>query len=337
MHSNQLPARRRLAALAGGALLGLALAPCAALAQAWPSKPLRLVTGSPPGGTVDIVTRLLAEGLQKELGQTVIVDSKPGGGGTISANELLMAPSDGYTLLVQLNGIVTEVPHVIKLRFDPVKDLRPLVELCGSGLLFLAHPSVPGKTLAEALAWVKTQPAGKVNYASYSAGTISHTLGLDLNKAAGVAMTHVPYRGSQPGLQDLMAGHVQFMFDGTANTLPLIKAGKIKAFAISGPKRIGALPDLPTFAEQGFPTLDSTATILLWSRPDVPADVQARIQSATQKVMAQPAFKSRLLEFGMDEGSGARPEELARTMRAAHEKQGEALRALGVNPRELGT
>jgi tripartite-type tricarboxylate transporter receptor subunit TctC len=331
----RFPSRRRVAALFGSALLGLALAPAAALAQAWPSKPVRIVLAAPPGGTADIVTRLLAEGLQKELGQPVVVESKPGGGGTIAANELLMAPADGHTLFVAINAIVTEVPHVIKLRFDPFKDVKPLVELSGGGLVFVGHPSVPGKTLAEAIAYVKANP-GKISYASYSAGTISHTMGLELNKAAGLSMTHVPYRGSQPGLQDTMAGHVQFMFDGPANTLPMIKAGKLKAFAVSGAKRNAALPDVPTFAEQGYPTLDDTATIVLWSRPEVPADVQARIRSASLKVLAQPAVKARLLEFGLDLGSGATPEEMTQAMRAAYDKQGTTLRALGVKPQDLG-
>jgi tripartite-type tricarboxylate transporter receptor subunit TctC len=207
--------------------------------------------------------------------------------------------------------------------------------MCSAGLLFVAHPSVLGKTLADAVAYVKANP-GKISYASYSAGTISHTLGLELNKAAGLTMTHVPCRGSAPGLQDVMAGHVQFMFDGPANPLPMVKAGKVKVLVVSGPKRNPALPGVPTFAEQGYPTLEDTATIVLWSRPDVPADVQARIRSSALKALAQPAVKARMLEFGLDQGSGATPEELSKQMRAAYDKQGATLRALGVNPQELG-
>jgi tripartite-type tricarboxylate transporter receptor subunit TctC len=329
--------RRHVAAFVGSALLGLALAPVTAQAQAqaWPSKPVRLVLSAPPGGTADIVARLLAEGLQKEWGQPVIVESKPGGAGTIGVNELLMAPADGYTLYVALNSTVTEIPHVVKVRYDAFKDIKPLVEMCGAGLLFVAHPSVPGKTLADAVAYVKANP-GKISYASYSAGTISHTLGLELNKAAGLTMTHVPYRGSAPGLQDVMAGHVPFMFDGPANTLPMVKAGKVKVLAVSGAKRNPALPEVPTFAEQGYPTLDDTATIVLWSRPQVPADVQAKVRDTALKVLAQPVVKARLLEFGLDQGSGATPEELTKVMRAAYDKQGATLRALGVNPQDLG-
>jgi tripartite-type tricarboxylate transporter receptor subunit TctC len=246
-----------------------------------------------------------------------------------------MAPADGYTLYVALNATVTEIPHVVRVRYDAFKDIKPLVEMCGAGLLFVANPSVPGKTLADAVAYVKANP-NKISYASYSAGTISQTLGLELNKAAGLTMTHVPYRGSAPGLQDVMAGHVPFMFDGPASTLPMVKAGKVKVLAVSGPKRNPALPEVPTFAEQGYPSLEETATIVLWSRPMVPADVQAKVRDTALKVLAQPAFKARLLEFGLDQGSGATPEELTKQMRTAYDKQGATLRALGVNPQELG-
>jgi tripartite-type tricarboxylate transporter receptor subunit TctC len=327
-------ARRRATVLLGAAALGVALAPTAALAQAWPSKPVRIVIGAPAGGTADIVARLLADGLQKEWGQPVIVDARPGGAGTIGVNELMNAPADGHTLYVAVNAQVTEIPHVIKVRYDPFKDLKPLVDLGGGGLLFVGNPSLPAKNVAEVVAYAKAN-AGKVSYASYSAGTISHTMGLALNKAAGIEMSHVPYRGSPPALQDVMGGHVPLMFDGPATSIPMIKGGKLKVFAVSGPKRNPALPDVPTFAEQGYPTLDETAVMLLWSRPDVPADVQAKIRTTALKVMAQPAAQARLREFGFDQGSGASPEELTKTLRSAYDKQGATLRALGVNPQEL--
>jgi len=331
----RLPNRRRVAAIVGGTLLGLALAPAAALAQTWPSKPVRVVIGAPAGGTVDIVARLLADGLQKEWGQPVFVEAKPGGAGTIGVNELMMAPADGHTLYVALNATVTEIPHVVKVRYEPFKDLKPLVDLGGAGLMLLGHPSVPAKNLAEVVSYVKANP-GKISYASYSAGTISHTMGLELNKAAGIDMTHVPYRGSAPGLQDLMGGHVPFMFDGPANTVPMIRSGKIRAFAVSSPKRNPALPDVPTFAEQGFPTIDDVASIVLWVKPDVPAEVQARVRDTALKVLALPASKARLLEFGFESGSGATPEEMTKALRVAYEKPVATLRALGVKPQDLG-
>jgi tripartite-type tricarboxylate transporter receptor subunit TctC len=201
--------------------------------------------------------------------------------------------------------------------------------------LFVGNASLPAKNLAEVVAHVKAN-AGKISYASYSAGTISHTMGLELNKAAGLDMAHVPYRGSPPALQDVMGGHVPLMFDGPATSIPLIKGGKIKAFAISGPKRNPALPDVPTFAEQGFPTIDDTAMMILWSRPDVPAAVQTRIRETALKVLAHPAAKAKLLEIGFDQGGGGTPGQLSQALRAAYDKQGATLRALGVTPQDLG-
>jgi tripartite-type tricarboxylate transporter receptor subunit TctC len=335
MTRTRLLDRRQVASLIGSAVLGLALTPFAAQAQAWPSKPVRIVIGAPVGGTVDIVARLLADGLQKEWGQPVFVEAKPGGAGTIGVNELMMAPSDGHMLYVALNGTVSEIPHVLKVRYEPFKDLKPLVDLGGAGLMLLSHPSVPARNLAEVIAHVKANP-GKINYASYSAGTISHTMGLELNKAAGIDMTHVPYRGSAPGLQDLLAGHVPFMFDGPANTVPMIKGGKIKAFAVSSAKRNPALPEVPTFAEQGFPMIDDVAAIFLWVKPDVPADIQARVREAVLKVLALPVTRVRMLELGFEPGNGATPEAMSKALRAAYDKQGATLRALGMKPQELG-
>ena len=324
--------RAVLGALAGAALL--AAAP-ASFAQAWPAKPVRIVIGAPPGGTADIVARLLADGLQKEWGQPVIVEPKPGAAGMIAMQDFLAQPADGYTLLVSVNALVTEIPHVIKVRFDPFKDVKPVADLARSGLVFVANGALPAKNVPELVAYAKANP-GKLSYASYSAGTISHTMGLELNKAAGIDLNHVPYKGSPPALQDLAGGHVALMFDGPATSIPMIKGGKIKALAVSGAKRNPALPEVPTFAEQGYPMLDEVGWMGLWLKPDVPADVQARIRQATLKVMSQPAVQTRLAELGNDLGSGASPEDLAKSLRAASDKQGATLRALGVKPQELG-
>lgn len=329
-----IPALRRLVlgAIAGACLLGLAPA---ALAQAFPSKPVRIVIGAPPGGTSDVVARLLADGMNKEWGQAVIVDAKPGGAGTIGINELLSAAADGHTLMVGPSAAVTEIPHVIKVRYDPFKDLKPLVDLGGGGLVLVGTASLPAKNVAEVVSYAKAN-AGKVSYASYSAGTISHTMGLALNKAAGIDLNHVPYKGSPPALQDVMGGHVALMFDGPATSIPMIKGGKLKAIAISGPKRNPALPDVPTFAEQGYPSIDDVAMMVLWIKPDVPEAVQAKIRETALKVLAQASAKARLLEFGFDQGSGAAPDALTQALRTAYEKQGATLRALGVKPQDLG-
>ena len=167
-------------------------------------------------------------------------------------------------------------------------EIKPLAELARGGLVLVGNPRLPAKNLAELVAYVKANP-GKVNFASYSAGTLSHVLGLLLNQAAGIDMTHVGYKGSTPGAADVMGGHVPLMFDGMATSLPLIKGGKIKAFAVSTPKRSPLLPDVPTFTELGYPQLEAVAWMGLWVKPDVPAAVQAQIREAALKALAQPA------------------------------------------------
>lgn len=307
------------------------LVPSLAQAQAWPTKTLRLVVAGPAGGSADLVARLVAEPLSRELGQPVIVDNKPGAAGAIAIGDLLQSQRDGHTLLVGVNSLVSEIPHIVKLRWDMRKEVRPLAELARGGLVLVGHPSVPAKDLKELVAYVKANP-GKLNYASYSPGTLSHVLGLQLNQAAGIQMVHVGYKGSTPALADVMGNHVPLMFDGLATSLPLIKSGKIKAFAVSSPRRVPQLPDVPTFHEAGYPQLDALAWMGLWSTPDVPAAVQERVRAATLKVLADASLRTRMLDTGFEAGQPRKPEEMARDLSADYERVGGMLQAIGFKP-----
>jgi tripartite-type tricarboxylate transporter receptor subunit TctC len=316
----------------------LTLAACAALlfcapaaAQPWPTKPVRIIAAGTAGGTADIVARLLADALAKELGQPVIVEPKPGAAGAIAVTDLLQAPRDGYTVLVGVNSLVSEIPHIVKLRIDMAKEIKPLAELARSGLVMVGTPSLPAKTLSEVVAYVKAKP-GKVNYASYTSGTLSHIMGLQLNKAAGIDMTHVGYKGSTPALTDVMGGHVQLMFDGMATSLPLIKSGKIKAFAVSSPARTSVLPDVPTFTELGYPQLEAVAWMGLWTTPDAPALVQARLREATLKVLTQPQMRERLKDIGFEVGQPRTSDEMSKSLRADYERVGAMLKAINFKP-----
>jgi tripartite-type tricarboxylate transporter receptor subunit TctC len=306
---------------------GLLLFCMPAAAQPWPTKTVRIIAAGTPGGTADIVSRLLADGLSKEFGHPVIVEPKPGAAGSIAVNELLHSPRDGYTVLVAVNSVVSEIPHVVKLRIDMAKEIKPLAELTRSGLVMVGTPSFPATTLAEVVAYVKANP-GKVNYASYTAGTMSHLMGLQLNKAASIDMTHVGYNGSTPALVDVMAGHVSLMFDGIATSLPLIKAGKIKAFAISSPTRAPSLPDIPTFTELGYPQLEALAWMGLWTTPDIPAAVQARLREATLKALTLPQLRERLRGNGFEIGQPRTPDEMSKSLQADYERVGAMLRAI---------
>lgn len=307
------------------------LLPHRAFAQAFPSKPLRIVAAGPAGATADLIARLITEPLAKALGQTAIVDPKPGAAGAIAVGDLIQAPHDGHTLLVAVNSLVSEIPHIVKLRIDMRKELMPVAELARGGLVLVGNPSFPAKTLAELIAYVKANP-GKVNVASYSAGTLSHVLGLLLNQAAGIDLTHVGYKGSTPALTDVMGGHVPLMFDGIGTSLPLIKSGKLKAFAVSTPRRSPVLPDVPTFTELGFPKLEALAWMGLWCPPDVPAPVQARVRAATLEALKLPAVRERLLELGFEVGTPRAVAEIEAGLKADYERVGAVLQAIGFKP-----
>jgi tripartite-type tricarboxylate transporter receptor subunit TctC len=319
--------RRRV--LRAACALGIAAAPWPALA--WPDKPVRIIAAGPAGATADITARLLAEGLAKELGQPVIVDPRPGAAGAIAVNELRNASRDGHVALVGVNSLVSEIPHIVKLNFDMARAIKPVAELARGGLVLVGTPTFPANDLAGLIAYVKAHP-GKVNYASYSPGTMSHILGLQFASAANIDLTHVGYKGSTQALADVMGGHVPLMFDGMPTSLPLIKAGKIKAFAISTPARSPLLPQVPTFTELGYRQLQAVAWMGLWVTPDVPAAVQQRLREAALKVMAQPALRERLQEIGFDAGQPLTSEQMAQSLRSDYERIGTLLKAIDFKP-----
>ena len=306
-------------------------APAWARAQNWPARPVRFIVAGPAGANADIIARLVSDPLQKELGQPVIDDNKPGAAGSIAVSELMSAPHDGYTFLIGVSSLVSEVPHIVKLRWDLAKEIKPLAELGRGGLVLIANPSVPAKNLQELVTYAKANP-GKLNYASYSPGTLSHVLGLQLNKAAGIELTHVGYKGSSPALQDVMGNHVPLMFDALGSSLPLIKAGKVKALAVSSPKRMPQLPDVPTFRELGYPQLDAVAWMGLWCTPDVPAAIQSRVREATLKVLADPALKARMQETGFEIGQPRTTDEMSKGLKLDYDRVGGVLQAIGFKP-----
>ncbi|MDM0117169.1 tripartite tricarboxylate transporter substrate binding protein [Variovorax sp. J22R133] len=319
----------RHGSLLAGAALALTATSC--WAQAFPQKPVRLLVTAPAGGTSDMVARMVAEGLSPLLGQPVIVENKPGALGGIAMQDMLSSPHDGHTLVVAPNALVSEVPHTLKPKYDPFKDILPLAELSRSGLVLVSNPSLPAKNLNELITYVKANP-GKISYASYSAGTLSHVMGLQMTKVAGIEMTHVGYKGSPPALVDVMGGHVPLMFDGVATSLPMIKSGKIKAYAVSTPRRLGVLPDVPTFTELGFPQLEGTGWIGLFAAADVPALVQEKLHEATLKVLQQPNLRERFKELGQEVGQPLTSSELSASLHKDSVRVGDVLRSVNYKP-----
>ncbi len=318
---------RRALLLGAGAVLGSV----AALPAPAAHRPERLVVAGVPGATTDTLARLLSAGLARELGGPVIVDPKPGAAGTIAVRDLLAAPRDGHTALVAVSSIVSEVPHVLRLNFDITTAIVPLAELARSGLVLVATPSLPANTLPELITYARATP-GRLSYASYSPGTMSHILGLLLNRITRIDLVHVGYRGSSPALVDVMGGHVPLMFDALPSSLPLLRAGKIKALGISTPMRSPLLPQVPTFAELGFAALETVAWLGLWVAPEVAASVQDRLRAATLDVMSSAPMHAKLAELGFERGQPRSTAELQQALRADYERVGAVLTSIGFKP-----
>jgi tripartite-type tricarboxylate transporter receptor subunit TctC len=323
---------RRRFVVAAAALVVAAATP-ALQAQPLSDRPIRIIVGAPAGGSADLIARLVGETMGKNMGQAVVVENKPGALGAIATEAFFSAPRDGLTYLLSVNGLLTELPHSLKPKYDPLKDLKPLVELAGSGLVLVGNAALPPRNMAELVSYVKANP-GKINFASYTPGTLSHVMGLQLNKAAGIDMLHIGYKGSPPALQDVMGGQVQFMFDGLATSIPHIKAGKLRAFAVSSAERSHALPDVPTLAELGYKDMTKTAWIGLFGHTDAPAAAQQRIRDEALKALATPAVRDRLMSLGMNVNTSKPPttEELWKAIAADYKSVGDTLKSVNYKP-----
>lgn len=326
--------RRPVALSRRQALATLALTCVSGVSWGQPAAgPIRLILGVPAGSSTDVVARILAEAMTRSLGQPVIIDNKPGASGSIATRAFLAAPRDGSTWLMAVNGFFTEAPYTVKLNFDPLKDAAPLVEIGGGGLVLVGNPALPPKNFQDLLTWVRANK-GKVSYASFSPGSLSHVMGLLLGKAEGLDMLHVPYKGSPPALQDVMGGQVQLMFDAPPSSLPLLKAGKLRSYAVTSAARNAALPEVPTLAELGHPELVRTSWVGIWSAPGMPGAAEQRVREAVLAALKQPSVRERFLELGTEVPSGtpATPEQLLQRLSADHAAVGETLRSIGYKP-----
>ena len=277
------------------ALLGaLALSTTsAALAQTWPTRPLRLLVGFPPGGPTDVVGRLVAERLTDQLRQQVVIDNRPGAAGNIAAEMVAKANPDGYTLLFSSSAIALSPGMYSKLGYDPVQDLAPITEI-GSGMLVLAvHPSLPVKTVREFIDYAKARP-GQLNYGSSGAGTGTHFGPLLFSRQVGIETQHIPYKGTAPTLVDAIAGRVQFIM-GTLNTaLPHIRDNRLRALAVTGTKRSAVLPDSPTLDEAGVKGFLLTSWQAMFAPARTPPAVLDRIHAEVTRALRSAEMKPKL-------------------------------------------
>ncbi len=308
--------------------LVLLLAASLPAAAQYPAKPVRLVVPFPAGSTPDIVGRTLGEKLREAWGQPIVVDNKTGAGGNIGTAEAAHAAPDGYTLLIGINGPIAVNRALYKeLPYDPEKDLEPLSLLASGAQMLAVHPSVPAADLGQFIAYAKANP-DKLSYGSVGAGSASHLTMELLKSQAGIALVHVPYRGFPPVVQDLLAGNIQATFAIIPAVLPQVKAGKLKALAVTSARRTPIAPDVATVAEQGFPRFDATAWIGLLAPAGLPREVAARIASDTQRAMALPEVRELLGKQGFDV-VGSTPAEFAKFIRSETAKWTAVVKATG--------
>ena len=285
-----------------------------ALAQAWPSKPIRYVVPYAPGGSTDIVARVLAQKLSASLGQQVIVDNRPGAGGSIGADMVAKSPPDGYTMVTAVTGIMAINQFLYrKLPFDPEKDFAPVTQVGSLPLILVVHPSIPAKNVKELIAIAKARP-GQLNYGSSGVGTATHMTTELYKSMAGVDIVHIPYKGSGQVMGDIVGGQLALIFDQIVSSLPHVQGGKLRMLAITSAKRFVSLPDLATVAESGVPGYESIS----WAGVAVPAgtpkDIIGRLHGEFVKALALPDIRERFIRDGI-EPVGSTPEQFAEHIR----------------------
>ena len=316
------------ALLVAGALLAGSLP---AWAQPYPNRPLRIVVPFPPGGGTDIGTRIVAQKLQEAWGQAVIVENKPGAAGIVGTELTAKSAPDGYTFM--MGNIGTHAINVSlykKLAYDPVKDFAPVSMVADLPLLLLVHPSVPANSVKELIVLAKSQP-GKLNFSSSGAGGSMHVAAELFKSMTGVDMVHIPYKGGAPAVADLLSGQVALSFSTVLETIQHVKAGKVRALAVTNDHRSIALPDLPTIAEAGLPGYQSISWLALFAPAGTPKDIVNKVSAESVRILKLSDVKERLLAQGA-EPIGSTPEQLAATLAADIAKYAKVIRESGYKP-----
>ena len=309
-------------------VLLLVFAVQAALADTYPSRPVKLILPFPPGGGTDILGRLIGEQLAVRLGQPVVQENRGGAGGNLGAEAVARAAPDGYTLLLAAPTLAISPTLYPKLAYDPLKDLAPIALVATVPNVMVTHPSVPARTLQEFIALAKRRP-GELNFGSGGAGTSNHLGGELFNMVAGVKLVHVPYKGVNLAMQDVLAGNVQLVFIGIPAAAPHIRAGKLRALAVVAPQRSSALPDVPTAAEAGLPGFEVTTWYGVLAPAGTPRAIVERLNTELGRIMLAPELQPRLADMATEPRSGT-PEAFAAYLREETAKWGKVIRDAGL-------
>jgi tripartite-type tricarboxylate transporter receptor subunit TctC len=293
MHAT-VPMLKQLRRLAGAALL---LAGGLAQAQAWPTQPVKIVAPVPAGGGVDLLSRAIAQKLQEQWGTSVVVENKPGASALIGT-DFVAKSTDGHTLLMGYSVIATNKFLVSKLPYDLERDLAPIIHVGYIPLILVTQPGFPATSVKDLIALLKANP-GKYQYASGGAGAGAHLSGELFKHLAGVDLTHVPYKGNAPALNDVLGGHVAIMFDTITTSIPHVKAGKLKGLATTGAKRSPLAPELPTMIEAGVPGFEISAWYMMFAPKSMPKEVVQKVNAAVNKAISDPEIAQRLSAQGV--------------------------------------
>jgi len=321
--------RKALGVLLLAACIAAALAPLAAHSQQYPARPIRWVMPSPAGGSIDTVSRTLAQHASARLGQQVVVDNRTGAGGTIGAEIGAKAPADGYTIVNGGEGTLVVSPLLRKnLPYDPLRDFAPVTQLVAINYILFSHPAAPFGTVSELLAVARTRP-GQLDYASGGTGSAPHMLAELFKFRTGVNIQHVAYKGSSPAINDVLGGQVQLMFSGLPSVLAQIKAGKLRGIAVTSKHRLAAVPDVPTFAEAGVKDFEKSPWFGLLAPARTPQSVVDRLFREFSAVLREPSVRE-FLDRGGVEPVGSTPAEFAAHIRRELNEWREVIARTGI-------
>jgi tripartite-type tricarboxylate transporter receptor subunit TctC len=300
----------------------------AAFAQQYPAKPIRLLVGFAAGGPSDVASRTAGQKLTQKWGQQIIVDIRPGAGGTIASDAVAKAPPDGYTLLLPAFSHAVNPSLISKLPYDTLRDFTPIVLFASTANMLVTHPSIPAKTVRELIAFAKARP-NQLTYGSAGNGTASHLAGELLNTMGGVSITHVPYKGIAPAHTDTMGGQISMMFDSLVTGIPAVKAGRLRAFGVTTLKRWPGAPDVPTMSEAGLTGYEVNSWYGLMGPAGLSREIVQRLNAEVIRSMAEPDARERLYSIGAEPMSNT-PEEFAAYIRSEMAKWDKVVKAAGI-------